>query len=691
MKHTLAVFFLALPVTLAAGNETPFELMGARFNKTSQIMLVYDGDPKRIDLVNEETASIQNFWDICPHAHDYRSGDIVRAHCLFTNCIAREQREYPQAYSICFTNIEILAHAPLPETISMSAQQINDGSAIGHFVHINGVISSIVKDPTNTGWNWIILRTDTGKVRAAVTEHDQPYDGLILNLDAEATLRGIAHEFGPWRQFLGFHIILYGENGITITKPAPDPFSAPDRSDKITNHRQLIRGKVLGLNRNKVFLQNEDMGFLPLTPALENPLPSIGDQVTASGFIDYGPMGFQMSETIIRTDKSPDSETNDIPQSVDSEAMFSTAQGKYVADSSLYGKLIRLHGRIANSTEGIHTDGRIILECGKRTISVDVAHLLGTIDRNLGTGCIVDVSGICLSDFDADVTNLTFPKFKGFVIIPRTANDIVIVQRPPWWTPARLTCVIAILILVIVAFFIWNRMLKVLSERRGRELAEEQILSAKADLKVEERTRLAIELHDSISQTLTGVALQIDAAAKTGASNPSVAEKFLTTARTMLASCRQELRCCIWDLKSRSFDEKDMTEAVQKTLAPHIGNADLQIRFNVPRTTLSDSTAHDTLRIIRELAVNALRHGQAQHLRIAGEHKDGFVRFSVCDDGTGFDPMAVPGPAEGHFGLQGIRERIKDRNGDLHIESAIGKGAKITVTLMADKEGEDEK
>jgi len=111
----------------------------------------------------------------------------------------------------------------------------------------------------------------------------------------------------------------------------------------------------------------------------------------------------------------------------------------------------------------------------------------------------------------------------------------------------------------------------------------------------------------------------------------------------------------------------------------------------VPRTILSESAAHDTLRIIRELATNALRHGQARLLRIAGEYRDGLVRFSVRDDGTGFDPSTARGPADGHFGLQGIRERVKDRNGELVIESAPGQGTKVTVTLMADEKDDDEK
>ena len=396
------------------------------------------------------------------------------------------------------------------------------------------------------------------------------------------------------------------------------------------------------------------------------------------------PMGYQLTEAALRLEAGP-SGPPPVAESTDIERMFATQQGNEIVDAALYGKLIRLRGMVANSQDSIRTDGKIHLECGQRAITVDMRHLTKHLADIPARGCIIDVSGICLSDFEADVTNFVFPKFNGFVLVPRTVDDIVIVRRPPWWTVGKLICVIAVLTLGLVAFIIWNRMLKLLSERRGRELAEEQITSARADLKVEERTRLAVELHDSISQTLTGVALQIDAAQGSGQTNPAAAAKFLENARAMLASCRQELRCCIWDLKSRTFDEKDMTEAVQKTLAPHVGNADVQIRFNVPRAILSESAAYDTLRIIRELAVNALRHGHATRLRVAGECSDGFVRFSVRDDGAGFDPAAVLGPADGHFGLQGIRERIKDRNGTMEIDSAPGRGTKVTISFEADE------
>ena len=662
---------------------------GWTFDCTCQVMNVRCEQPRCVNLIDKNYPHTINFYDLSEGPFRCQSGDLVRARGFLKKDVPSMKRETLWGDAVCITNVEFLGAQALPETTGVSALDVNLGKQDA-FIHVDGVLSSVVRDTTNAEWNWLILRTPTGKVRAGVPDHDYPYDSLVPLIDAEVRLRGFSLPFSTWRAFLGQHILLYGKDGILILRPAASPLSSPPLSTHTITHRQQVKGRVRGLASERIFILTEQCQFLPVTPIDCPQGLSVGDLVSVIGFADLAPMGLQLTGAIVRKESSQPSPPVR-PQAIEAERMFSSTDKKDVIDSTLYGKLVELDGTITSSFDNIPTDKKFLLKCGKRTIVVDVGHLMGQLPQGLDRDCAVRVAGLCFPDFGTDVTNMVFPAFNGFILIPRMPSDVIVIRRPPWWTPIRLACVIAVLTVFIVIILIWNRMLRVLSERRGRELAEEQILSAKADLKVEERTRLAIELHDSISQTLTGIALQIDAAAKTSASNPSAAEKFLTTARTMLASCRQELRCCIWDLKSRSFDEKDMTEAVQKTLAPHIGSADLKTRFNVSRSLLSDSAAHDTLRIIRELAVNALRHGQARHLRVAGEYRDGFVRFSVCDDGTGFDPTDVPGPAEGHFGLQGIRERIKDRNGDLHVESAIGKGAKITVTLMADKEGEDEK
>ena len=87
--------------------------------------------------------------------------------------------------------------------------------------------------------------------------------------------------------------------------------------------------------------------------------------------------------------------------------------------------------------------------------------------------------------------------------------------------------------------------------------------------------------------------------------------------------------------------------------------------------------------MIRELAANAVRHGHATEIHVAGCIEDGRLLCSVRDNGEGFDPASAPGPEEGHFGLQGIRERMEAANGSVEIESSPGKGTRVVISMPA--------
>jgi signal transduction histidine kinase len=277
--------------------------------------------------------------------------------------------------------------------------------------------------------------------------------------------------------------------------------------------------------------------------------------------------------------------------------------------------------------------------------------------------------------------NAPFPHIERFSIIVRTPDDVEILSYPPWWTTGRLFAVIGALLALLSGIFVWNRMLKRLAERRGLELADEKVAHVTSDLKVYERTRLAVELHDSLSQNLTGVSLAIRAANRLADSDPAAMRQSLNVASNALDSCRDELRNCLWDLRNQTLEESDMNEAIRQTLVPHVGGTKLSIRFNVSRERLSDNTAHGILRIIRELASNAVRHGGATEIRIAGSIEKDRPLFSVSDNGGGFDPQTAPGIRQGHFGLQGIRDRIDGFEGDFVLDSMPGKGTKATIAI----------
>lgn len=549
-------------------------------------------------------------------------------------------------------------------------------------VTVEGVVRSVVQDDLDRDWLWMELTTPSNTLPAAVPTTLSSYGELRRAIDAEVRITGNIFETSRIPLLKSARIIV--KKPIETLSPAPkDPFSAPlFKFHDISPHRRRVVGTVLAARKDCLFMRESPPRHYPIKAMLseDSAIPPVGAKVTAAGFMRVSSFSRYLTETLVRVDGAEGRQTGEEgPMDTDAEALFTTSNGCGKVNARFFGRLVRIRGTAMNDyADG---DADFIMKNGRKTFRVDMGLPVGGV-AGFRAGTEIEVTGICDLEFEDTFGATLFPRFRNFAILPRTAADVKTLATPPWWTPLRLVCVIAMLALALAATLVWNRSLTALSKRRGRALYREQIDHAAAELKVEERSRLATEIHDSLSQTLTGVSLQIDAAVRSGSKDFKTARGFLETARLMLASCRHELRCCIWDLRSRTFDEKDMTEAVKRAIAPHTGQATVAVRFNVPREMLSDGTTHTILRIVRELVVNAIRHGMARHVAIAGEFHNGIVRFSVKDDGTGFDTSATPGPELGHFGLQGIRERIANLHGKMEIESSPGKGTKVSVSIL---------
>ena len=158
-------------------------------------------------------------------------------------------------------------------------------------------------------------------------------------------------------------------------------------------------------------------------------------------------------------------------------------------------------------------------------------------------------------------------------------------------------------------------------------------------------------------------------------------KEHLAIVDRMLKSCRDDIRNCIWDLRANSLDQRSLDQAITLALDPHIGNVALKVNFNVSRSRISEPALHVLIRIVRELAINAIRHGNATEMMVVGGIEDNKLVCSVSDNGCGFDPQSVPGVTQGHFGLQGVRERVRSLGGSLTIESSPGRGTRVVVRL----------
>ena len=585
------------------------------------------------------------------------------------------------AFASCLLLCAAGASVTPPE---VDTRQIASGEYKHQRVQFRGVVASTFEDQLDSRYNWMVLRSRSGTVCAATAKKLYPLNDLRKLKDAEVLMTAIVDRYASWRRFMGYQLIIPAAGCLQVLTPPPaDPFQAPSLTNETEPHRQRVRGFVRAVSADMFFLLTPDGRSLPVKPESSAALPRVGETVTAVGFADADTSGFRLEEAVCRVE--PVSCPVDDPvRFIGVGEIIVQQNGQRYLNHDAYGAICKLTGRIVNPS-GVSdwdSDSFRTLDIGEATFRIDLSNFGEGVRNQLAVGCVAEVTGLCHADFENNRSTIAFPRFQGFQLIPRTTDDIRILARPPWWTPARLMIVIGILLAALVLLSAWTVALRIVSTRRARALAQEQIASAQAELKVEERTHLAVELHDSLSQTLTGIALQVDAALDV-APGEAAMTRFLKTAQQMLASCRQELRCCLWDLRSRTFAEKDMTEAIRRTIAPHTGGISVSVRFNVPREDLSETTTHAILRIARELVVNAIRHGHATQIRIAGEHHDDIITFSVADNGCGFDRTNIPGPAQGHFGLLGIRERLNELGGSLSIESTPNSGSRFIVTLKS--------
>ncbi|MDD4024955.1 MAG: sensor histidine kinase [Kiritimatiellae bacterium] len=476
----------------------------------------------------------------------------------------------------------------------------------------------------------------------------------------------------------------------TVTQTTADPFDAPafDKSSQIQSAtivslgRQRICGHVIAVWQNDSFLLRTSGGSLSRVDLAKNTPPKFGETIEVVGFPETDLYRINFSRAIWRPAETKTRLIDDPVSNITAAALMSTARGKPTYNADFHGRIVRLRGTVLSLPNVGRDDGRFYIESDGFTIPVDVSANPSALN-GISVGCVIDVTGTCVMDIENWRPNLVFPHIKEVLIVTRTPHDIALHRPAPWWTPTRLLIVIASLLLVLFSVLGWNTALRRLTEKRGQALAHEELERLESDLKVCERTRLAVELHDSIAQNLTGVSMEIDTALRGEDQLPSTAKQHMSRALRTIDSCRVELRNCLWDLRSRALEENDMNKAIRLTLSQTIGKAALNLRFNVARSRFTDNAAHTILRIIRELTANAVRHGRATQIWIAGCIENEVLTFSVRDNGCGFDPDRAPGILQGHFGLQGVRERVASFEGDMKISSSPSGGTKVAILINA--------
>lgn len=562
---------------------------------------------------------------------------------------------------------------PRPAPATRTIREILSGAQDWQGARVCGLVRDVLPSETNDGWAFLTLSDGHDILTVAAPLNGTPLAAFAALVGCHVSIDGYGcPRDGSLRLYQGriFHC-----SGLSAIRPttahAPaDPFAAPPleairfRSPAEIAAMGRIRAHGLVISAwgaRAALVKTEDGDFVHVLCDETNPPPR-GASVEVAGFPLSDLFHISLLHTRWRT-TAPVAVTEEKEREIDL-AQLPTARRNHLSTlATLHGARIRFEATVRSLPDRALRPQTLFVEDGDCIVPVDVSSAPRAL-ADVTPGCRLRIRATCVLETKDGGANFAFPQIQGFTAIVNADSDVEILARPPWWTVGRVLALLG----VVFALF-------------AAALVRAQLRRAQAELKTAERTRLAVELHDSLSQSLTGAFMELQTAenASDGA-NPQV-KSHLSFAAKILKSCREELKNCLWDLRAETLEEPSLQQAIVKTLQPYVADAHLAVRFPVTREKLADNIVHALLRIIRELVVNARRHGQAAHVRVAGCLDGQRLRCAVSDDGCGFAPETAPGVLQGHFGLQGIRERIEELRGNLTIRSAPGAGVRVCLSI----------
>jgi signal transduction histidine kinase len=194
---------------------------------------------------------------------------------------------------------------------------------------------------------------------------------------------------------------------------------------------------------------------------------------------------------------------------------------------------------------------------------------------------------------------------------------------------------------------------------------------------------VARDLHDSVLQTLYGIALGAESirslVPRESERVPPVAEYVVHLARSAL----EEMRALILELRPEALAQDGLVASLRRLVAPMASRHGLRVTLDVgPEPAVSLEAKEALFRIAQEALHNVARHARANQVRLLLASRDGSVVLQVADDGVGFD---VAAEFEGHLGQKTMRERAELVGGTLEVTSAPGSGTGVLARVPADR------
>lgn len=600
--------------------------------------------------------------------------------------------------------IRVTGLRPVPPARPADLGRLFRGGDTGRRVIVEGVVQEA--RPDEFPGAWLTLDTAVGilPLRIIGAAPGPPPVHLV-----DATIRApvlVGNYRNSRGQFLGPSVTVASRADITVLEPAPaDPFAGaftpPGRVARFqpephTGHRIRTEGVVSYAAPGLLYLEAGDSGLRvelalarPADPAAEEHSFARGDRVQVAGFIALRHRIPVLTGAVARRIASGPAPQ---PYPLDVTAIYRIADtfsrtSWMTTPGSPDGRLLRCRGVVQALQP--QADRLVVkLTTAGTPWSAEFRPPTATAAARLAVGSEVVIVGILFTDLDQLApfgTLAVNPAAERVTLLARDADDITIVRPVSWWTRGRLLALLtglsSALAIALGLAAILGRAVRRQAATLATTLRSQREATIEFESALRERNRLAANLHDTVLQTVTGLGFQLQACQVEAERQGTLRADRLELPRRMVSHAVEQLRGTVWALHAPRAAGDSLPAALEDLIAQLAEGHDTPVRcrFAGAERPLPQATSTNLLLVAQEAVTNALLHAAARAIDVSLTFAASAITLVVRDDGRGFTAGDQPGPLQGHFGLEGMSDRMQAIGGGCTVESRPGGGTTVTA------------
>jgi signal transduction histidine kinase len=614
-------------------------------------------------ILQDETGACACVKGVSNLDFDVRAGQVV----------AVDGWSSPGGYvsNLSVSHIAVTGSAPLPEATPMRYDQLMSGQQACQRVEVRGVVRAIYQQ----GRQQFVIQIASGGGKLPTVIEGLSPKNVEQWVDSVVRVRGVCSSiFNKQRQLCGVGLsALSLEDVIREDYPPVEPFAGPTQPIRhimqfvpgsAHDRRIKVSGTVLYHQPGQSFFIEDGTGGLEVISREARPL-HVGDRVEVLGFPVWGEYSFPRLEDAVFRRVGRSSPPKPIAVTVGQ-----------LMQGQLDRQLVRVEAQLVEQSRR-KDEQLLVMKAGDVLFHARLSPADDGV-ASLGNDSVLALTGICRLQMGEHRPVLGDWPVSSFELLLPSPSDIQVVTPPHWWTPRRAAGLLAVVTSLFVGAMCWVAML------RHRVRLQTAIIAdrLRAEAALNERARIARELHDTVEQDLAAIGMHFEVITDRALElEPMVRENFEAAVRQVRRS-QADMHHAVWDLRSGTLVERGLGAALEEALrlsAAHCG-AVLECKQCGSVRRFPGVIEHHLLRIGQEAISNAVHHAAPNRISILLRYDDETVTMRVEDDGSGFD-LETRSQNTSRFGLLGMRERVERIGGRLSIQSTPGAGTVVEVVL----------